>query len=30
VSRAVFAGLDNAVREMLVLMQGYHANPAVA
>ena len=30
VSRAVFAGLDNAVREILVLMQGYHANPAVA
>src|ERR1022692_1386847 len=29
VSRAVFTGLDNAVREMLVLMQGYHANPAV-
>ena len=29
VSRAVFAGLDNAVREILVLMQGYHANPAV-
>ena len=30
VSRAVIAGLDNAVREMLVLMRGYHANPAVA
>src|ERR1017187_1155210 len=25
VSRAVFAGLDNAVREILVLMQGYRA-----
>jgi pyridoxine 5-phosphate synthase len=30
VSRAVFAGLDNAVREMLSLMQSYHATPAAA
>ena len=30
VSRAVFVGLENAVREMLVLMRGYRGNPAVA
>ncbi len=29
VSRAVFAGLENAVREMLALMRDYHGNPAV-
>ena len=28
VSRAVFAGLENAVREMLALMGGYRGNPA--
>jgi pyridoxine 5'-phosphate synthase PdxJ len=27
VSRAVFAGMENAVREMLVLMRNYHADP---
>ena len=30
VSRAVFVGLENAVREMLALMRGYRANPAEA
>ena len=29
VSRAVFAGLENSMREMLALMRDYHGNPAV-
>ncbi len=29
VSRAVFAGLENSVREMLALMRDYHGNPSV-
>jgi pyridoxine 5-phosphate synthase len=29
VSRAVFVGLENSVREMLALMRDYHGNPAV-
>jgi len=30
VSRAVFAGMDSAVRELLALMRGYHGNAASA
>jgi pyridoxine 5-phosphate synthase len=30
VSRAVFAGMETAVREMLALLRGYHGNPPAA
>jgi pyridoxine 5'-phosphate synthase PdxJ len=30
VSRAVFVGMENAVREMLALMRDYRGNPAKA